>query len=59
MGIGVVLSQENYPVEYFSEKLSDARQKMEHIRTRVVMGINVSTEIIEDFATRYGCKKGE
>lgn len=26
-GIGVVLSQEGRPIEYFSEKLSEARQK--------------------------------
>ena len=26
-GIGVVLSQHTHPIEYFSEKLSEARQK--------------------------------
>lgn len=27
VGIGVVLSQNGHPIEYFSEKLSDSRQK--------------------------------
>jgi len=27
LAIGIVLSQENHPVTYFSEKLNDARQR--------------------------------